>query len=50
MRESTVATTSPMADRLVMRWTSVTDVEGRTGLEARWVPAEQPVPVAHHAA
>ena len=52
MRESTVAPTpAPAAsDQLVMQWAPVTDGDGRTHLEARWVPAGLAAPIAHHAA
>ncbi len=52
MRESTVATTYTPAtsDQLVMRWTPATSADGRTCLEAHWVPAGQAAAIAHHAA
>ena len=30
-----------MTNNLVLTWVSVTDVDGRTRLEARWSPAPQ---------
>jgi hypothetical protein len=30
-----------MTNNLVQTWVSVTDVNGRTRLEARWIPAPQ---------
>lgn len=41
-----------MTNNLVQIWVSVTDVNGRTRLEARWIPAPQSGAPAHvtHAA
>lgn len=52
MRESTVVPTSAPAasDQLVMQWAPVTDRDGHTHLEARWVLAGQAAPIAHDAA